>query len=106
MATIASSTETAAPSASHDSAGCRRRGAWSSSTAIANTISATPSGQRTQFQTSPAPSDQPYVARIASANEPPATSSRNPRPTGAASTAVSTRARPYFASAFRSRPMP
>ena len=45
-ASSVSSTEMAEPSASQDSAGCRRRGAWSSSTAIATTSRAVPTGQR------------------------------------------------------------
>ena len=81
-----SSTATPAPSASQERAGCRRRGAWSRTAAIASTSSAVPTGQRTIRQTCTTSSDQPYSTATASANAPPATSSRKPRPTGAAST--------------------
>ena len=40
------------PSASHDRAGCRRRGAWSSRTAMVRTSRPSPTGQRRTFHQS------------------------------------------------------
>ncbi len=59
VASMLSTTDTPEPSASQDTAGWRRRGEWSSSTAIAKTSSAVPTGQRATCQASTVPSDQP-----------------------------------------------
>ena len=45
-AVMLSTTVTPEPSASHDRAGCRRRGAWSKSTAMVKTRTSSPSGHR------------------------------------------------------------
>ena len=54
VADMLSSTATPAPRASQERAGWRRRGAWSSTAAIASTSSAVPTGQRA-IRTRPAP---------------------------------------------------
>jgi hypothetical protein len=54
-----SSTAIPAPSASHDRAGCRRRGAWSRRTAIVATSSAIPIGHRQTFHSVTVVADHP-----------------------------------------------
>lgn len=101
-----STTVTPEPSASQDRAGCRRRGEWSKITAMVTTSVSRPNGQRPHCHQVLVRSDQPYSATIASPKAPPATRTRNPRPTGTARTAVITAARKYLYLAGRSRRIP